>query len=342
MKRFFEHLGKFRFELMFLAGSGMDETKAVGMQAETAQAVVGAAVFLIAYDGMAEVLGMDADLVLSSGLQVEVHQRIVFVADEHLIMGDGIFAPVVGGTGIGDKHLVVFKPRLHGAFARVQTSFHHGHIAAVIDFLFPVLLERHGDLLVFGEEHQPGGVAVETVDGVGPATLLGGGEIVVQDALGRLLVLGRAVGEETFFFVDDHKVLVFIDDLEPFAVEAFFGGRFADFDGHARLQGEVELRCAVAIDGDHAVGQHVFHLGAADAVHFLHDELHQRSLFGHLEFQRVVFRVDLSFHKIKNRSLKPDCGFDVPRTGVEPALLSKYAPETYASTNSAIGAKESV
>ncbi len=37
----------------------------------------------------------------------------------------------------------------------------------------------------------------------------------------------------------------------------------------------------------------------------------------------------------------PDCGFDVPRTGVEPALLSKYAPETYASTNSAIGAKES-
>ena len=31
----------------------------------------------------------------------------------------------------------------------------------------------------------------------------------------------------------------------------------------------------------------------------------------------------------------------VPRTGVEPALLSKYAPETYASTNSAIGAKES-
>ena len=50
----------------------------------------------------------------------------------------------------------------------------------------------------------------------------------------------------------------------------------------------------------------------------------------------------LLFHGIKNRNLKPDCGFDVPRTGVEPALLSKYAPETYASTNSAIGAKESV
>ena len=28
----------------------------------------------------------------------------------------------------------------------------------------------------------------------------------------------------------------------------------------------------------------------------------------------------------------------VPRTGVEPAHLSIYAPETYASTNSAIGA----
>ena len=30
--------------------------------------------------------------------------------------------------------------------------------------------------------------------------------------------------------------------------------------------------------------------------------------------------------------------FFVPRTGVEPAHLSIYAPETYASTNSAIGA----
>ena len=30
--------------------------------------------------------------------------------------------------------------------------------------------------------------------------------------------------------------------------------------------------------------------------------------------------------------------FGVPRTGVEPAHLSIYAPETYASTNSAIGA----
>ena len=29
----------------------------------------------------------------------------------------------------------------------------------------------------------------------------------------------------------------------------------------------------------------------------------------------------------------------VPRTGVEPALLSKYAPETYASTNSATWAR---
>ncbi len=30
--------------------------------------------------------------------------------------------------------------------------------------------------------------------------------------------------------------------------------------------------------------------------------------------------------------------FSVPGTGLEPALLSKYAPETYASTNSAIRA----
>ena len=43
--------------------------------------------------------------------------------------------------------------------------------------------------------------------------------------------------------------------------------------------------------------------------------------------------------KKKEKENKPYCLFSfVPGTGLEPALLSKYAPETYASTNSAIRA----
>ena len=52
----------------------MDEAKPVSMEAEASQGVVVAAVFLVADDGVSEVLGVDADLVFASGLQVEVHQ----------------------------------------------------------------------------------------------------------------------------------------------------------------------------------------------------------------------------------------------------------------------------
>lgn len=274
---------------MFLAGGGMDETKAVGMEAEAAQGVVAAAVFLVADDGMAEVLGVDADLVLASCLKMEVHQRVIVVANQHLVMGHGVFPAVVNGAGVSDEGFVVFEPRLHGARAGFQPAFHDGHVAAVIHFLLPVLLEHHGDLLVFGEEHQSRGIAVEAVDGVGPAALLGGGEILVEDALGGLLFGAGAIGEEPFFFVDDHEMLVLIYDFEPFAVESFFGGGFTNLDGHAGLQGEVELGSAVAIHADDAVGQHPFNFAAADAVHLFHDELYQRRFFCHLELKRVAF-----------------------------------------------------
>ena len=140
---------------MFLSRDRVDETQAVGMQAEASQRIVGTAVFLVANDRMPQVLGMDTDLVLASGLQMKVHQRVSVVAHQHLVMCDGVFASIVGGTGIGDEHLVVLKPRLHRALSGFKPSFHHGHITAVIDFFLPVFLETHGYLLVLGEKHQP-------------------------------------------------------------------------------------------------------------------------------------------------------------------------------------------
>ena len=48
------------------------------------------------------------------------------------------------------------------------------------------------------------------MDGMCPATLLRGGEILVEDALRSILFLGGTVGEQAFLFVDDHQVFVFI------------------------------------------------------------------------------------------------------------------------------------
>lgn len=95
-KLFLKNLWERGLELVRLACSGMDETELVSMETETAEAIVAAAVFLVAYDGMAEVLCMHTNLVFATRVEVEVHQRILVVANQHLVMCDGELAPVVG------------------------------------------------------------------------------------------------------------------------------------------------------------------------------------------------------------------------------------------------------
>lgn len=95
-KLFLKNLWERGLELVRLACSGMDETESIGMEAEASEAVVAAAVFLVAYDGMAEVLCMYANLVFAACVEVKVHQRVFGIADQHLVMCDGELAAVVG------------------------------------------------------------------------------------------------------------------------------------------------------------------------------------------------------------------------------------------------------
>lgn len=74
MKGFVEHCRERCLKLHVLVFQWMMEAELVGMEAEASEAVVGGAVFLIAHDGVSEVLCMDADLVFSSCLQVEVDE----------------------------------------------------------------------------------------------------------------------------------------------------------------------------------------------------------------------------------------------------------------------------
>ena len=90
-------------------------------------------------------------------------------------------------------------------------------------------------LLALGEEHQTAGVAVEAVDGVGTAALLGVDKILVQNVLRGVFLFDGAVGEQAFLLVDDHQELVLIDDFKPRTAEAFLGCWLADFDHHAGL-----------------------------------------------------------------------------------------------------------
>lgn len=74
IERLFKYFREGCLEFMSFPRSGMDEAEFVGMEAETAQRIVVAAVFFVAHDGMAHVLGVDADLVFASCIEMEVHQ----------------------------------------------------------------------------------------------------------------------------------------------------------------------------------------------------------------------------------------------------------------------------
>lgn len=95
-KHFLKNLWERGLKLMCLACGGMDEAELVSMEAEASEAVVAAAVFLVAHNGMAEVLCMYANLVFAACVEVKVHQRVFGIADQHLVMCDGELAAVVG------------------------------------------------------------------------------------------------------------------------------------------------------------------------------------------------------------------------------------------------------
>ena len=113
------------------------------------------------------------------------------------------------------------------------------------------------------------------MDGVGAATLLRVNKVLVQNTLRCIFFLSGAVGEQTFFLVDDQEVFVLINNVQPGVLEPFFGGGLADFHYHARFKGEIELGRTLAVDRNDLVGQHALHLAATDAVQFLHQEVHQ-------------------------------------------------------------------
>jgi hypothetical protein len=66
------------------------------MEAEPVEWVVAIAVFHIATDRMLHVGSMHTYLVLSSCLQLELHQRMILRAVEYVEVCDSIFATVVG------------------------------------------------------------------------------------------------------------------------------------------------------------------------------------------------------------------------------------------------------
>ena len=73
----------------------MIETQQPGVQTETVQRVVAVAVFAIATNGMSHISSMNANLVLTTRLQLKLYQRVVCRAVHHEEMSDSQLATIV-------------------------------------------------------------------------------------------------------------------------------------------------------------------------------------------------------------------------------------------------------
>lgn len=121
-KQLLEGGGDGGLELHGLASHGMGEAEEEGMEAETAKGIAAIAILRIATDGMGHVGSMDAYLILAACLQLELYERVVGGAIEHMIVGDGELASIIDGRGIGDVGLVVLEPVLDGALVALHLA----------------------------------------------------------------------------------------------------------------------------------------------------------------------------------------------------------------------------
>lgn len=104
-------------ELEGLACDRMAEGKTKSMEANATNRVRtvvislnGAAILVVAHNGVMKVLHVDTYLILATSLQLEFHQRVAILAFHGSIVRDGIFPTIVNDAGIGDKHFVVGEP----------------------------------------------------------------------------------------------------------------------------------------------------------------------------------------------------------------------------------------
>ena len=227
---------------------------------------------------MPHVGGVDTDLVLAPGLQLELHERVLGGTCERMEMRHRILATIVDWRRIGDVGLIVFQPVGHRATILLHLSRHHCHIAAVVDDVVPLMLQALFGIHVLRIDHQSTGVAVESVHHMRAAALVSLLEIIVEHRLHVQRLVSGSHGEDAHSLFHDDEVLVFVDDFHIAALERVVAFRLAHRHLHSRLQGEVELRNLLAVDLDATSLERGLYLRAALSVECLEQILQQRCL----------------------------------------------------------------
>ncbi len=254
-------------ETEVLAGNGVAEAETEGVETEAADGgdVVLVAIHGVVDHGMLDVAQVDTYLIAAAGIEAELEEAVAARGFDYLVVGDGELAAIVGGGG-EYAILSVGEPGPDGVLLGLYLAPGYGHIGAVVDDAFPVFLETARCLFVLAEDHETRGVAVEAMDDMGVATLVGVLEIGVEGREGGMVAGVLAVGEDALVLVDDDEILVFVDDVDAAVAETLAEIGLADGDDHSGDEGIVELGSAASVDA-YAMAEDLLDAGAAQLGH---------------------------------------------------------------------------
>ncbi len=275
-----EVLGPGGFEAEALAGGGVGEDEAKGVEhlargaiaGEFFEALAGAAsVGVIADEGVTDVLEVDADLVGAAGMEVGLDEGGVVEALKDAVGGPGVTAFADAGG-----HAFAVGGVAGDGGADVAAEF--GDFAAhdgVVDLFESAPGELGLELLVggviFGDDEAAAGIAVEAVDDAWAGDAADAAELagaVVEEGVdeGMLVVADARVDDESGGFVEDEEVVVFEEDMEG-DIFGLGAGRFGlgprDGNGLAGAGG-VGGFDGGAVDADIAVADEALEGAAGD------------------------------------------------------------------------------
>ena len=279
-----KRLGAFGLEVQQLARDGMIETEAESVEGEAADGVVAVAILDVAADGAAEILRVDADLVFAPRFEFQFEERIVSVGAHGAVVRDGILAAAwVVGRGVGEICLIVFQPTFHRALGLLRLARDEGVIAAVGNDVAPVVLQNLLRFERLGIDKQAGGVAVEAMHHVRPLLDVAFVEIIVENSLDAERMVRGGHRKDADALLNNHEVLVFVNQFHEIAAQLRFGLRLADFHRHAGAQGEVVGTCYLFVNEHAAARENGLGAVVADAVERFLYERKQRVGFLDLE-----------------------------------------------------------
>ena len=207
-----------RFKADLFPGGGLAEADAPGVEKEAAAVVSAGSVQGIAGDLVAEAAQVDADLVRAAGTDADFNKGVVLIADADLPVGDRVAAFLDFGSHADGLPGVPGDGAVDGAGILFHDVFYQGEVNL---FHFPVAelgLEAAVGFVVFGDEDDAAGEAVEAVDNAGAEIAAEGGKgfEVMEEGVdeGAILAAGTSVDRHAGGLVDCDEVRVLIEDVE--------------------------------------------------------------------------------------------------------------------------------